>query len=176
MDRKVCIVYSTIDGQTLKICQRISDILESKGYITELFEVTSFDGSISQYSKLIIGASIRYGKHNKSITRFIQQHRRELDKIDTAFFSVNLVARNIEKRTYETNPYVIKYFKQIDWRPKVIEVFAGLLDYDSYHLWDRLMIKLIMRITNGPTKSNEPIEYTDWDQVKDFTTKVISPL
>ena len=56
--------------------------------------------------------------------------------------------------------------------PKIIDVFAGRLDYDSYSLLDRLMIKLIMKITKGPTKSDKPIEYTDWKRVEDFSMKI----
>lgn len=28
------------------------------------------------------------------------------------------------------------------------------------------MIKLIMKLTNGPTRSENPIEFTDWERVE----------
>ncbi|WP_373941492.1 hypothetical protein OEG92_17950 [Polaribacter sejongensis] len=34
------------------------------------------------------------------------------------------------------------------------------------------MIKLIMRLTDGPTKSKEPIEFTNWKKVNDFGIKI----
>ncbi len=34
------------------------------------------------------------------------------------------------------------------------------------------MIKLIMKITKGPTKSNNPIEFTDWNRVDAFVIKM----
>ncbi|MGQ1946268.1 menaquinone-dependent protoporphyrinogen IX dehydrogenase [Geofilum sp. OHC36d9] len=172
MDKKIGIVYSTTDGQTLKICQRIAEHLEDSGFKTDIIEISLFTDAISEYSKLIIGASIRYGKHSKKVTRFIQRHKTELEQIDTAFFSVNLVARKSNKNTPESNPYISKYFKRLNWSPKIIDVFAGRLDYDAYSLIDRLMIKLIMKITKGPTKSEKPIEYTDWEKVKNFSAKI----
>tara|TARA_R110002050_G_scaffold4573_1_gene22086 strand:+ start:64926 stop:65453 length:528 start_codon:yes stop_codon:yes gene_type:complete len=172
MNKQIGIIYSTTDGQTYKICQRIAEHVESLGFKTDVIKISSFNGSISDYSKLIIGASIRYGKHNKNVTEFIQKYRNELEQIDTAFFSVNLVARKSDKNTFDSNPYVVKFFKRMDWKPKIIDVFAGRLDYDSYSFVDRLMIKLIMKITYGPTKSNKPIEFTDWDRVKDFSIKM----
>jgi len=172
MNKRIGIIYSTSDGQTLKVCQRISAHIENAGFNTELIEISSFDNAISDYSKLIIGASIRYGRHSKRVSAFIKKHRKDLELIDTAFFSVNLVARNSEKSTYDSNPYVVKFFKQMDWKPGIIDVFAGRLDYKSYSVLDRLMIKLIMKITNGPTKSDQPIEYTDWERVKEFSLKV----
>jgi menaquinone-dependent protoporphyrinogen oxidase len=172
MNKKTGIIYSTTDGQTLKICQRIAEHLANSGFKTDLIEISSFTDDISEYSKLIIGASIRYGRHSKKVTAFIQQHNIELEQIDTAFFSVNLVARKSNKNTFDSNPYVVKYFKQLDWEPNIIDVFAGRLDYNAYSFLDRLMIKLIMKITKGPTKSKGPIEYTDWKRVEDFATRI----
>ncbi len=172
MNKRIAIIYSTVDGQTLKICQQIAEYLDNLGFKTDIFEITSFTETIPKYSKLIIGASIRYGKHNKNVTQFIQKHRNALEQINTAFFSVNLVARKSDKNTYESNPYVVKYFEKIDWKPQIIDVFGGCLNYSLYSFTDKLMIKLIMKITKGPTKSDKPIEYTDWQRVKDFTTKI----
>ncbi|CDF79479.1 protoporphyrinogen IX oxidase, oxygen-independen t, HemG [Formosa agariphila KMM 3901] len=172
MNKPVGIIYSSTDGQTLKICRRIAVHLEDLGFKTDVIDIASFHTKISMYSKLIIGASIRYGKHHKNVSAFIKTHQQDLERIDTAFFSVNLVARKPDKNTFDTNPYVIKFFKNQDWKPKRIAVFAGRLDYTSYSFFDRLMIKLIMKITNGPTKSDHPIEFTDWERVKDFSTKM----
>ena len=172
MIKKTGIIYSTTDGQTLKICQRIAEHLAKSGFKTDLIEISSFTNDISEYSKLIIGANIRYGRHSKKVTKFIQRHKNELEQIDTAFFSVNLVARNSNKNTFDSNPFAVKYLKRLDWKPKITDVFAGRLDYNAYSFVDRLMIKLIMKITNGPTKSKEPIEYTDWKRVEDFATRI----
>lgn len=172
MNKRIGIIYSTIDGQTLKICQRIAEHVDNYGFKADVVEISSFTEPISKYSKLIIGASIRYGKHNKKVTAFIQKHKNELEQIDTAFFSVNLVARKSDKNTFDSNPYVVKYFDRLDWKPNIIDVFAGRLDYDAYSFVDRLMIKLIMKMTKGPTKSDKPIEYTDWNRVKEFAIKM----
>ncbi|MBU3822533.1 menaquinone-dependent protoporphyrinogen IX dehydrogenase [Flavobacteriaceae bacterium XHP0103] len=172
MNKRIAIIYSTTDGQTLKICQRIAEYAENSGFKADVIEISAFNQIISDYSKLIIGASIRYGKHNKKVTEFIQKHKNNLEQIETAFFSVNLVARKSDKNTFDSNPYVVKFFKRLDWKPKIIDVFGGRLDYDSYSFFDKLMIKLIMKITKGPTKSDKPIEYTDWDRVKEFSIKM----
>ena len=115
-----------------------------------------------------MGASIRYGVHDKKVIEFINSNKEELDAIRTAFFSVNLVARKPEKNAPDTNPYVIKFFKSIDWTPTLVEVFAGMLDYKKYPFFDRIMIQFIMWMTKGPTNSDAKIEYTNWDRVTDF--------
>jgi menaquinone-dependent protoporphyrinogen oxidase len=169
----VCIIYSSTDGQTKKISEKLNVQLNTSGIQTELFSIENFECDISRYKVLIIGASIRYGKHHTKVIDFISKHNEELKKIQTAFFSVNLVARKQEKNAPETNPYMIKFLKSIKWKPDFAEVFAGKLDYKAYGFWDSLMIKLIMKLTNGPTRTEKPIEYTNWDKVHQFGLKII---
>ena len=168
MKVKTAILYSSVDGQTLKICNRLRDVFLENNQNVELFAINDFDEDITNYDRLIIGASIRYGVHNKKIIDFINTNKKQLDSIKTAFFSVNLVARKPEKSTPETNPYVIKFFKTIDWTPTVVEVFAGKLDYKKYPFFDRIMIQFIMWMTKGPTNTSAEIEYTNWDSVTEF--------
>jgi menaquinone-dependent protoporphyrinogen oxidase len=168
MNSKIGILYSTVDGQTLKICNVIKEVLVEKGNKVELFSIDDFDKKIADYDKFIIGSSIRYGKHNSKIIEFINNHKAELNNTQNAFFSVNLVARKPERATPETNPYYIKFLQNIDWIPNTSAVFAGKLDYQKYPFTDRLMIQLIMWMTKGPTNSKTNIEYTDWNKVKEF--------
>lgn len=62
--------------------------------------------------------------------------------------------------------------KSIEWKPDLIDVFAGSLDYSKYTLLDRLMIKAIIRFTAGPTTTKKPIEFTNWDRVQAFAERV----
>ena len=172
--KKIGILYSTVDGQTLKICNEIVKSMEAKGFAPKLVQLSDFDEKISDFDLLVIGASIRYGVHAKNVVEFMKVNREELEKIRTAFFSVNLVARKEEKNSFDTNPYVVKYLKQLGWKPEIVDVFAGRLDYSAYGFFDRLMIKLIMKMTKGPTKTEKPIEYTNWDRVENFVEKVVS--
>ena len=168
MDTKTGIIYSSVDGQTLKICKRLREEFLKNNQKVELFSISDFNEDISDYDKLIIGASIRYGVHNKEVIEFININKKQLDSIKTAFFSVNLVARKSQKNTPSTNPYVIKFFKNINWTPTIVEVFAGKLDYKKYPFFDRIMIQFIMWMTKGPTNVNTEIEYTNWDRVTEF--------
>ncbi|MDH5397619.1 MAG: menaquinone-dependent protoporphyrinogen IX dehydrogenase [Cyclobacteriaceae bacterium] len=168
MKLKTGIIYSSVDGQTLKICNKLCEVLLQNNQKVELFSIDDFNEDVSNYDRLIIGSSIRYGIHNKKIIKFINTHKKQLNSIKTAFFSVNLVARKSEKNTPGTNPYVVKFFKTIDWTPDLVEVFAGKLDYKRYTFFDRIMIQFIMWMTKGPTNTRTEIEYTNWDKVNAF--------
>ena len=165
-------IYSSVDGQTLKICNFLQKELLNLKQKIDLYSIDDFNKDLNQYDKIIIGSSIRYGVHNEKIIEFINTHKTLLDTKKTAFFSVNLVARKPAKNKPDTNPYVIKFFKKIDWKPTIVEVFAGKLDYKKYGRFDRIMIQFIMWMTKGPTDTNTEIEYTNWDQVKAFALKL----
>lgn len=170
---EILILYSTIDGQTLRICERMKTVAESQGRRVTLVSID--DGRVPDltvFDTIVIGASIRYGKHRQSVFDFIEANRRVLDAAPTAFFSVNIVARKADKNRPETNPYVRKFLRQTTWRPTKLAVFAGRLDYPRYGRFDRQMIRLIMWITQGPTDPSTVIEYTAWNAVDAFASEI----
>ena len=123
---------------------------------------------VSEYDKIVIGASVRYGKHNPKVYEFIRKHEKTIEKKPNAFFSVNVTARKLGKNLPENNPYVMKILKNISWQPKNVAVFAGKIDYQKYKMLDRLFIRLIMMITGGPTHPNSVSDFTDWKKVTSF--------
>ncbi len=165
---KVLIIYATTDGHTRKICERLQQVIEQRNSQVQLLQIDEPHPDLSQYDKIVIGASIRYGKHSKLIYEFIKQNQQILESRPNAFFSVNVVARKPEKNQPDTNPYLKKFLSQIDWRPKQLAVFAGNLDYPSCGYLDRQMIRLIMWMTKGPTAPDTVVDFTDWDQVEAF--------
>jgi menaquinone-dependent protoporphyrinogen oxidase len=60
------------------------------------------------------------------------------------------------------------FLRQVAWRPTLLEVFAGKLDYPRYGVVDRLIIRFIMWLTRGPTEPDAVVEFTDWQRVEVF--------
>ena len=166
------IIFSTTDGHTKKICERISKFLNN-GKLTKIVSLNEATKlNLSEFQRIIIGASIRYGKHSRELYKFIKINKRILDQKQSVFFSVNVVARKSEKNTPETNPYIKKFLKVSKWQPKKFGVFAGKVDYPSYNIFDKYIIKLIMFITGGPTDTSQSYEFTDWSKVEDFAKEL----
>lgn len=176
MQQNVGIIYSSVDGQTKKICERLYKSFNDKQIETTWFPIENFNADLSKFHTLIIGASVRYGKHNEQVYKFVKENKPYFKNIKTAFFSVNLVARKADKNSPNTNPYFIKFIKNTSWNPDYTEVFAGKLDYSAYSFLDKLMIKFIMKLTKGPTKTNKAIEYTSWQKVDEFALKISKDL
>jgi len=168
----ILIAYSTTDGHTKEICLRIKAVIEAPHQVTLLPLVECVANDLQAFDTIVIGASIRYGKHRPQVIAFVNQNAKILDSKANAFFSVNVVARKPEKNKPETNPYLQKFLKQIVWKPKHLAVFAGKLNYPSYRFFDRMMIRFIMLMTKGPTDTKNVYEFTDWKQVEDFGRQV----
>ena len=167
--KKTLILFSTTDGQTKIICEKIHELLQSK-FLIELTSIDHYkDISIQEFDTVVVGASIRYGKHSDQVQNFIKINKDSLNNIKTAFFSVNVVARKPEKNKPSTNPYVIKFLSKLDWKPSITAVFAGKINYPSYNFIDKQIIRLIMYITKGPTDTSKSFEFTDWSKVADFS-------
>jgi len=169
---KILIIYSTTDGQTKLICERIKKISKFNNQIKliSIEEVKKEDLPFCE--TIIIGASIRYGKHKPSVLNFVKENIEILNKKKSVFFSVNVVARKVGKNLPETNPYIIKFLKLANWNPCKKAVFAGKIDYPKYNFFDRQIIRLIMFITKGPTDTSKSYEFTDWSKVNDFASQI----
>ena len=169
---EILIIYSSTDGHTKMICKRIANSFNNPDdiKIVSLPEVAKFD--LTKFHQIIIGASIRYGKHSKNLYKFIELNKNILEQKKNVFFSVNVVARKAEKNTPETNPYIKKFLKISKWKPKKIGVFAGKVDYPKYNFLDKYIIKFIMFITKGPTDTSQSYEFTDWSKVDSFAKEL----
>ena len=166
------IIYSSKDGHTKIICERIMNFINERNNtkIISIEEVNKIN--LSEFTKIIVGASIRYGKHANELYKFIKLNKNILDQKESIFFSVNVVARKLEKNTPDTNPYIRKFLKISKWKPKKIGVFAGKVDYPKYGFFDKYIIKFIMFITGGPTDTSKSYEFTDWSKVDDFAKEL----
>ena len=169
---KLLILYSTVDGHTKDICNYIFNKLKGRKKISITSIEDSSDYDIRDFEEIVIGASVRYGYHRKNVYKFIQQNIDTLEKVNTAFFSLNLTARKPEKSTPETNPYVKKFLKKVKWEPTVKEVFAGRLDYPSLDTLNKLAILFIMFITIGPKDTSKTYELTDWKKVDNLIKSI----
>ena len=121
---------------------------------------------------VVIGASIRYGKHKPEVAEFIARHQALLEARPNALFSVNVVARKPGKDVPEGNPYLQKFLRGIAWKPQRLAVFAGRIEYPRLGPVDRTMIRFIMWLTKGPTDPKGTFEFTDWARVEAFGAEV----
>ena len=165
---KKIFIYSSSNGQSLKICKALNKNKEALIIDMDMLKTTKLDN----FDQIVIGASVKYGDHNKKVYEFVKKNRVLLEKKKTVFFSVNATARKSEKNTPKTNPYIIKFLKKTNWTPDHIGVFAGMIDFPNYNFIEKYIIKLIMWITKGPTDTSKTFEFTNWEDVKKFSEEI----
>ena len=109
--QKAVIIYSTTDGQTKRICEFLMQKLETKMKI-DLFSIDEIDQiEFKFYDKIIIGASIRYGKHSPKLFKFIEENidvlKAKLVKKGFTDEKANVFARELVNvaRSYGVSPY-----------------------------------------------------------------------
>lgn len=171
---RLALLYMGCEGQTRKITERIDYCLTRSGHDTVVISIAELkdDFSLESFDGVILGSSIRYGKHHRECYQFIEKYSDQLARIPSYFFSVNLTARKPERRDPHNNRYLQKFLKQISWTPDRVDVFAGALLYTQYHWVDKQMIRLIMKLTGGPTDITQNTEFTDWRRVKAFAEQL----
>lgn len=174
---QLLIAYSTTDGYTRHICERLRQGVESRGHRVDVRPIGEVDaGELDAADAVVIGASIRYGKHKPEVAAFVARHRARLEGKPNALFSVNVVARKPGKDVPEGNPYLKKLLRQIGWTPRKLGVFAGRINYPSLGFVDRTMIRFIMWITKGPTDPTGTFEFTNWQRVDAFAGELAGML
>ncbi len=170
----VLIVYYSRGGHTAKVASAMAEHIRQQGEqcdVVDLMQAKNIDWD--KYDSIAVGACVLYGSYDKSVFKFSEQYQQQLDAKPNSFFSVNVVARNPEKRIAENNKYLQKFIELSAWKPKDVKVIAGKVDYPSWRWYDRLMIQLIMKITDGPTDPKAVIDYTDWQDVNLYAEHLI---
>ena len=167
---KTLALYSSVDGQTKRICQRIGEYIKSDHdvILIDIYNATTLD--LANYEKVILGGSVRYGKHRPDFEHFLIEQAALLSTKKTLLFSVNATARKANKCLPSNNPYFIKLKHKTGIHADIEAVFAGKLHLANNSFFDRLMIKLIFKMS-GEQIGDSEIEFTDWGQVDRIATE-----
>ena len=166
------LLYSSVYGLSKQICERIQASLARRGQRADVAPLAGHTVDPKSYDAIVIGASIKHGKHHPSVLEFIRANRTLLESRPSGLFSVNLVARKPARNTPQTNPYLKRLVAQSPWKPKLQGVFAGELDYSRYSGIDKHMMRLVMWINKGPTDFSTKVQFTDWNEVERFADQV----
>ena len=170
---KILLLHSSTDGHTIRIMHHIADHLAGRATCETVDLNPQPDVTIKDYDRVIVGASIRYGKFNEKMYEFVCRHKEDLEAVNAAYFGVNLAAKKPGKDDPETSPYFKKFMKTSPWHPRDKALFAGVLNYSLYSFFDRNMIRFIMKITGGPTDPKTDEVFTNWQAVEDFASRIV---
>lgn len=169
--RRILIVYGSNHGQTAKIARYMADLLTASGDRVTLARVDEFPRRIvpGRFDGVIVGASVNFSRHQRSVRRFVRANREMLDTMPTAFFSVSGAAAGADEASRAAaRGYVDDFLRETGWNPAITDAIAGAMAYTKYPAPTRWMLKRIAQKSGGPTDTSRDHEFTDWAQVQLF--------
>ncbi|MFQ6372550.1 menaquinone-dependent protoporphyrinogen IX dehydrogenase [Shewanella sp. YIC-542] len=172
----VLVLYYSRGGHTARISRCIVRRIQQQGLKCEMMDLLEAEKegiNWQEWDAVVLGACVLYGTYDKSVFEFCRKYQSQMDANAISFFSVNVVARKPEKRVPENNRYLQKFIELSAWKPKDVKIIAGKVDYPSWGWLDKQMIRLIMKITHGPTNTDAVIDYTDYQDVDAYADHLV---
>jgi menaquinone-dependent protoporphyrinogen oxidase len=167
--------YATRDGQARRIATHMAARLADRGIVATPHDLAATLPSAEQLAStplVVVVAAVRYGRHLPEAEKFLAAHRAVLARTRLVFVSVNLTARKPGKDTAEGNQYLRKLLTRHRLQPILAAAVAGRLDYPRYGWLDKQMIRIIMKMTGGPTDPRSSVEFTSWTDVDRISARI----
>lgn len=165
---RILALYSSRFGHTTTIIYRVADRLRALGHDVDVRPISAVRAIDPDIDSVLVGASVRYGVFAPAVWRFAKRHSLRLNTIPSAFIGVNLAAAKPEKNTPETNPYTRRFLTRTPWKPTLVGLFGGELDFRLYNAVDTAMLKPILQSSGKPWGPGVHLDYTDWSRVDTF--------
>jgi len=176
---QIAIVYATTSGQTYRVASHLVDVLCAERHVVDLMEIADGDPHppLDEYDAVIVAGSVRMGKFQRELLRFVRARRDVLHRKRTAFLAVSLSAsRKTAAAKREVTKTVSRFVRETGWRPESILPVAGALFYTKYGFFLRFVMRLFSRMAGGDTDTSRDYEYTDWKALTDFARRFSSSL
>jgi menaquinone-dependent protoporphyrinogen oxidase len=175
MPENLPLFYATRDGQARRIATRIEARLAEQAVAAHIVDLAAGLPSLDdlrQAPVVVLVAAVRYGRHLRAATRFLALYQALRSPPPLVLVSVNLTARKPGKDTAEGNPYLRKLIGRYRLAPAIAVAIGGRLDYARYRWWDREIIRLIMRLTGGPTDPGTAIDYASPEAIDSVAARI----
>ncbi|WP_318567234.1 flavodoxin domain-containing protein [Salinigranum marinum] len=164
-------VFGTGEGQTEKIADSITEEFRARGHEATTVNVAEIDSELDldEFDAVLIGASVHYGRQQKSVRKWVKMNRDVLVRTPNGFFQVSGAsgAKNDEGLA-EATGYLDKFIDDTNWQPDRIALFGGALRFSEYGFLKRALLKFIVRNQEFETDESGDAELTDWESVVSF--------
>jgi menaquinone-dependent protoporphyrinogen oxidase len=171
---RLLVAYTTYDGHTAKIAERIASTLRENDCAVEVCDLARLrpERPVHEYDGVIAGGPLHGGKHHPQLVRFAAQNCDVLNEQPSAFFSVSLSAAGNVEQQRDATRCLNEFLDETGWKPSATAIVAGALLYRKYGFFKRWMMKMIVkRGGTGDTDTSRNYVYTDWNAVDDFAKR-----
>lgn len=177
MSAPVLIAYVSHDGQTARIAHRIGEKLVASGHSVDVVDLVRSTCTPEGVRAVVLGSSLRYGRHAKRLRVWIGRHRERLGTLPGSFFSVSLVAASTRDRDRGVaDRLAADFLAAAGWRPDLVRCFGGALRYRQYGALFRLLMRRIAAKSGGSSDTSRNHDYTDWEAVDALAVEIAALL
>ena len=178
--KPIGVFYATRQGHTQRIAEHITAMLRAHGKPAEIRnlrhepEMIVFD----DYAGVVLAASVHFGIHEYEMTKFAKKHRKDLERMSSAFISVNLTEAGVENpqataeqrsRAAAVVEHMLDdFYARTSWRPKYVKAVAGALPYVKTNFLGRFLMKRVAASTGIDTDTSHNYVYTNWTSLDHF--------
>lgn len=175
MDRKtVLIVFATVHGQAELVARRIADAASEWHVDATVQDVRKTSRTdLEQHGSVVLVASVHYGRHQRSITRFVARNRERLARMHSAFISVSGDAADPATRP-RAEEYVREFFRVTGWTATEHQVVGGAVKLTKYNFLLRYMTRRAFAAKGIQLDPRRDYDYTDWESVMRFGRAFLS--
>ena len=175
----VLILYATTYGHTAKVAQHLAQALAAHGHQVTVRDVMTSPSpaELAAADAMILGSPVYQNRHLRAIHVFARRHRKLLNRIPSAFFSVSGVAASSRPENHAVARKVVAHFcVATGWYPPQVAIIAGAIPYTRYPPLTRLLIRWFRARQGGDTDTRRDYAYTDWALVTAFADAVVRTL
>lgn len=171
--RTIAVLYATNHGHTERIARHIADVATRADAVAYAFDVRNIAPSFAfdQYDAIVLAGSIRFGRHQRRLERFVIRNRARLERVETVLVSVSGAAIKPEGHG-EAVRFTEDFFARTAWRASNTFLIGGAYSYTRYGWLTKWIMKRIARDTGLSTDTARDHDYTDWPAVERFALQL----
>jgi menaquinone-dependent protoporphyrinogen oxidase len=153
MPKKVLIAYGTKAGSTAEVAEAIGEEMKAEGAETFVQPVEGVK-DIKPYDAVVVGSAVRIFRILGKTRRFLRKHKRQLQKISTAYF---LVCLTMAEDTPENIEQAKKFAKPMlnTTTPVSLGLFGGCMDPEK-----------LSGFAGKSMQSQPKSDHRDWDAIR----------
>lgn len=119
---RLLVAYTTYDGHTAKVAERIAAALTSAKCAVDVCDMTRVqaDRPLSEHDGVVAGALLHGGKHSQTLANLVTQNCTTLNRKLSAFFSVSVSAAGIKQQRDDASRCLVEFLEETGWKPSKI--------------------------------------------------------
>jgi len=169
---RILVLFGTTDGHTAKIASAVRAALETEGCSVDVVNAGAGTAGVTPepYDGVIVAASVRAGKFQRPVLRWVRDHREALNRRPTAFLSVclGILEHNARARS-ELETILSRFLHETGWHPAIRKFVAGATPFTRYNFFIKWVMRRIVTKALGHVDTTRDTEYTDWDDLRSFS-------